>query len=104
MRLHGNRKLTVDFEHHRRLLRVAAGVGGLAAVDPCVLDDGVVDDESGSGRLRLQIHSFAAYDALTQRVEPFQPFRLTDSWRQTEKEETQMKLTSDGGCEPSLLN
>lgn len=41
-------KLTVDLQHDRRLLSMAAGVGGLAAVDPSVLDDGVVNDEPGS--------------------------------------------------------
>lgn len=41
-------KLTVDLQHDRRLLRVAAGVRGLAAVDTRVLDDGVVNDEPGS--------------------------------------------------------
>lgn len=40
--------LTVDLQHDRRLLRVTAGVGGLAAVDPGVLDDGVVNDKPGS--------------------------------------------------------
>lgn len=40
--------LTVDLQHHGRLLGVAAGVGGLAAVDAGVLDDGVVDDEAGA--------------------------------------------------------
>lgn len=42
-------KLTVDLQHDRGLLSVTAGVGGLAAVDTRVLDDGVVNDESGSG-------------------------------------------------------
>lgn len=42
-------KLTVDLQHDRGLLSVTAGVGGLAAVDTRVLDDGVVNDEFGSG-------------------------------------------------------
>lgn len=41
-------KLTVDFQHDRCLLCVTVGVRGLAAVDPGVLDDGVVNDEPGS--------------------------------------------------------
>ncbi|KAA8579483.1 hypothetical protein FQN60_006576 [Etheostoma spectabile] len=34
--------------HDRGLLGVTAGIGGLAAVDTRVLDDGVVNDEPGS--------------------------------------------------------
>lgn len=71
--------LTVDFQHHRGLLRVTAGVSGQAAVDAGVLNDGVVNDEPGSRGLRVQRHSFGGHDAFTLWVEPLQPHRLADS-------------------------
>lgn len=72
-------KLTVDLQHNRGLLGVTAGVGGLAAVDTRVLDDGVVNDEPGSWRLRVECHSLGGKDALTLGVVPLQPHRLANS-------------------------
>lgn len=77
---------------------MAVGVGGLAPVNPCVLDDSVVDDESGSGRLRLDRHSLGAHDALTQGVEPLQSYRLTDGCSKEENTNLFIELYS------SLLN
>lgn len=59
---------------------MTTGVRGLAAVNPCIFDDGIVNDQLGSRRLRVEGHSPGGCDALTLRVEPFQLYRLTDSW------------------------
>lgn len=75
-------KLTVDLQHDRGLLGVTAGIGGLAAVDPRVLDDGVVNDEPGPRRLRVQRHALGGHDALALGVVPVQPHRLADSCKQ----------------------
>lgn len=71
-------RLTVDLQHDRGLLGAAAGVGGLAAVDPRVLDDGVVDDESGARGLRVERHALGGRDPLTLGVVPLQPHWLAD--------------------------
>lgn len=72
-------KLTVDLQHDWGLFSVTTGVGGLAAVDTRVLDDGVVNDESGSWCLRVERHPFWGHNALALRVVPLQPHRLADS-------------------------
>lgn len=72
-------ELTVDLQHDGGLLGVTAGVGGLAAVDAGVLDDGVVNDEPGPGRLGVQRHPPGGHDALALRVVPLQPHRLAKS-------------------------
>lgn len=71
--------LTVDLQHDGGLLGVTAGVGHLAAVDAGVLDDGVVNDEPGPGRLGVQRHPPGGHDALALRVVPLQPHRLAKS-------------------------
>lgn len=58
---------------------MTAGVGGLAAVNPRVFDDGVVNDQLGARRLRVERHSLGGRDALTLGVEPFHLHWLTDS-------------------------
>lgn len=75
-------KLTVDLQHDGGLLGVTAGVGGLAAVDTGVLDDGVVNDESGPRRLRVERHPLGRHDALALGVVPLQPHWLANSWEQ----------------------
>lgn len=72
-------ELTVDLQHDGGLLGVTAGVGGLAAVDAGILDDGVVNDEPGPGRLGVQRHPPGGHDALALRVVPLQPHRLAKS-------------------------
>lgn len=73
-------RLTVDLQHHRSLHRVADAVDGLAAVDARILDDGVVYDEAGSRRLRVERHPLGGQDALALGVVPLQPHRLANSW------------------------
>lgn len=70
--------LTVDLQHNGGLLGVTVGVAGLAAVDPRVLDDGVVNDEAGSRGLHVQGHSLGGQDALSLGVVPLQSRWLAD--------------------------
>lgn len=79
-------QLTVDLQHDGGLFSVTTGVGGLAAVDARILDDGVVNDESGSWRLCVERHALGGHNALTLRVVPLQPHWLADSWEQGQTE------------------
>jgi len=80
---------------------VAAAVGGLAAVDARVLDDGVVDDEPGARRLRVQRHPLGGQDALALRVVPLQPHRLADSCKVKRRED---KGRGYDDCEDALCS
>lgn len=72
-------KLTVDLQHNGGLLSVTTDIGGLAAVDTRIFDDGIINNELGSGCFCVERHSLRGHDALALGVIPLQLDRIADS-------------------------